>query len=137
MEQEKVRYMNNNRGSTTIEITLLMPVILLFTVLMITLLLADLQQARIHSELVVYSVEQELAKEEESRNRNNRQIKMEGTAQDKADRKEDDNIVYTSQSRFRIAVGYEIEEHLEQRIRSVEEIKRIRRWQMVGSAISE
>lgn len=129
--------MNNNRGSTTIEITLLMPVILLFTVLMITLLLADLQQARIHSELVVYSVEQELAKEEESRNRNNRQIKMEGTAQDKADRKEDDNIVYTSQSRFRIAVGYEIEEHLEQRIRSVEEIKRIRRWQMVGSAISE
>ena len=129
--------MNNNRGSTTIEITLLMPVILLVTVLMITLVLADLQQAKIHSELVVYSVEQELAKEEGSRNRKNRQIEVEGSAQDKSARKEGDNIVYTSQSWFRIAAGYDIGENLEQRIRSVDEIRRIRRWQMVGSAISE
>lgn len=129
--------MNKNRGSATIEITLLMPVIILVTVLIFTLLLAGLQQAKIHSELVVYSVEQELAKEEGSRNQNNRQVTTEETVLHSAVSEEDDCIVYASQSRFLIASGYEISERLEQRIRSVDEIRRIRRWQMLGSAISE
>ena len=136
MEQEKVRYMNNNRGSTTIEITLWMPVILLVTVLMITLLLADLQQAKMHSELVVYSVEHEMAKEEGSRNRNDRRAEEEPAVYSVVS-KEDDCVVYTSQSHYLIASGYEIGESLEQKIRSVDEIRRLRRWQLLGSAISE
>lgn len=130
----------DNQGSTTIEVSLIMPLILLVVVLIITLLLSDLQQAGIHSELVVYSVEQIISRREsvDKKNIGNHELMhVTQSIPGYTKNRQEDVFIYTGKAELELAADYAITETVEQRIREVEVEKYMRRWQMLGEAVSE
>lgn len=115
---------DHNQGSTIVEVTIWMPLVLLVTVLMITMLLSILQQSGLHSGLVVDSVEEQL--QEGSKLAASQNGRMEG-----------DVRIYSEQSSVQLALGYSVNESVEQRLRVKDVEQRIRGWQLIGDTISE
>lgn len=114
--------MKHNQGSTIIEVTLIMPVLLMMMVLFITLLLGVLQQANVHSELMYYSAEPE---------RDDKQgpsvaISVQG-----------DKKAYSQQVDVTLIEGYGISYDVTQTIRISNVEENLRRWQMLGDLVTE
>ena len=53
-KEKSRRNEKRNRGSATLEITLLMPMVLMILILILTMLISALQQAQVHGELMIY-----------------------------------------------------------------------------------
>ena len=121
-----------NRGSATVEITLLMPMILLVTVLCISLLLGEFEQVKKHMELVVYGVTSEIMGEGES----DTWLKQLGNPEIK---QREDNLlkVYYSQGEGQWVKGYGISYQAEYKMRDSNSIEKIRRWQLLGDIVSK
>ena len=121
-----------NRGSATIEITLVMPVILLVTVLCISLLLGEFEQVKKHMELVVYGVTLEITGEGDSDN----PVKQSDNPEIKQ-RKDNMIKVYYSQGEVQLVKGYGVSYQVEYKMRDSNSIERIRRWQLLGDIVSK
>lgn len=107
----------HNRGSAIVEVTLIMPVILILMVLFITMLLGGLQQAKTHASLMMEYTDESV---------------IEKTAVF-----EKDYQVYTQTVELEFVQGYPLHSIEQQIIRSTSEEERIRRWQVFGSLVSE
>jgi hypothetical protein len=115
--------MKKNSGSATLEVTMLMPVILLIMVLFLTMLLGVLHQADMHSDLVVYSARQRLESSPETETEYIRQNKG-------------DAVMYSNTSTMQFANEYALELQIEQTMRITDTDKNIRRWQLLGGIVS-
>lgn len=118
-----------NQGSMIIEITLIMPVILMFMVLFLTLLLSVLRQAEVHSALMTEYVMYEnsgAAKWEEY------DTGLEASADVVGDRR-----IYSEEANVALIQGYGISS-VEQQVVRISDIEgKLRRWQMLGELGSE
>lgn len=115
-----------NQGSAVIEVTLIMPILLLIMVLMITLLLSVWKQAEIHMKLVTYSAEQRLGGSVCTK-------EPEGMVQSA----EKDCNIYSAVSELELLSQYGISVTLNQTMRDSDTQQVLRRWQLVEAIISE
>lgn len=115
---------DKNRGSATIEVTFLMPILLFLMVLFITMLLGGYRQAKLHSDLVVYSVESGWGNRTEV-NENVRKAEQ------------NDLILYSQEDEIQFTKQYKLEFCLEQRKRISDTEEKLRRWQIFGIIISD
>lgn len=118
---KKVWLKEKNRGSAVIEVTLLMPLILLIMTVLLTMLLGGLKQAEIHSGLMHYSLSNE-------QSLNSPEIEVSNKA---------DKVIYTQVAGLTLVPGYEMlsKEQQVARVSHVEE--HLRRWQLLGNIASE
>ncbi len=113
-----------NQGSATLEVTLIMPLILLIMVLFITMLSGVYYQAELHSDLVVYSIESERENCLE-KNEDVRRIEK------------NDLFIYSQEGMIQFVKQYELEFYIEQKKRVSDTEEKLRRWQLFGNVISE
>lgn len=106
-----------NGGSTVVEVTLIMPIILMIMVLFITMLISVLQQAKIHAELMIKAVDEAV---------------LSNTILPEADKQ-----VYEQKVEVELVQGYPIisKEQIIYRNTNTEEC--LRRWQLVESFVTE
>lgn len=125
--QEKKK--GKNRGSTIIEVTLIMPMILMIMVLFITMLLSALQQAKAHAGLMITWTEEAYVDEMNSTNERRsgtNPLEQPGILQQ-------DVRVFSEEVTLEMVNGYEITSTEQQKIRITETEKCLRRWQLFGS----
>lgn len=113
-----------NHGSMIIEVTLIMPVILLLMILFITLLLSVFQQAKVHSTLMMEHTEDK--DHGGSRENDGYSVEVQG-----------DRRIYSKPVEVVLVQGYGITS-VEQQVMRVSDIEnKLRRWQLVGDMVSE
>lgn len=113
-EKEAELLSTKNRGSAVIEITLLLPLILWFMVLLITMLLGTLQQARVHSGLMItYAGIDSYGKAEAGKQ------------------------IYSETMEFCLTEGYGITSEEQQVVRNSNIEEELRRWQLVGDMVAK
>ncbi len=114
--------MKDNRGSAIIEVTLIMPILLMMMVLFITMLLGVLRQAYVHSELMYYSAESE----------NTHWITSETALSIQGDRK-----TFSRNVNIGFVQGYNISGSITQTVRVSQVEENLRRWQIIGGMAAE
>lgn len=118
----QIKRIRNNRGSTILEVTLIMPILLMMMVLFITMLLGVFQQAKIHSELMFYS-----AGQEES-NWQNSAVTLSV---------QKDKRTFSQKTSVTLVQGYDISCEVTQTVRSSSVEDNLRRWQILGDMAAE
>ena len=111
-----------NQGSAIVEVTMIMPVLLLIMVLLLSLLLGVLKQAEVHTDLMWYSISEKLQNEQSTEVI----ISTQG-----------DKIIYSQQAELTLVKGYEIVSREQQVIRVSKVEDNLRRWQLLGYIVSE
>lgn len=114
--------MKNNRGSTVVEVTLIMPILLMMMVLFITMLLGVFQQAYVHSGLMYDSAE------DESVDWDNPEIILSV----QGDRK-----TFSRNVNIEFVQGYSISSDIRQTVRISGAEEKLRRWQVIGGMAAE
>lgn len=111
-----------NQGSAIVEVTMIMPVLLLIMVLLLSLLLGVLKQAEVHTNLMRCSISEKLQNEQSTEVI----ISTQG-----------DKIIYSQQAEFALVKGYDIVSQEQQVIRVSKVEDNLRRWQLIGYIASE
>lgn len=111
-----------NQGSAIIEVTMIMPFLLLIMVLLLSLLLGVIKQAKVHTDLMWYSISENTQHEQS--------IEVKTSTQG-------DKIIYSQQAELTLVKGYEIVSQERQVIRISKVEDNLRRWQMLGYFASE
>lgn len=114
--------MKDNRGSAIIEVTFIMPILLMMMVLFITMLLGVLQQACVHSELMYYSAESENTDWDTSEVA----LSMRG-----------DRRTFSQNVNIGFVQGYNISSKITQTVRISQVEENLRRWQIIGGMAAE
>lgn len=117
-----------NQGSATIEVTLIMPVILMIMVLFISMLISVLQQAKAQSELMIQWTE-ETCKEAEQETWGMDWIRRLGVGKGLNSAKR----VYSESVSTELVNGYRIDVTQQQVIRVSATEDCLRRWQLIGN----
>lgn len=102
-----------NRGSATLEITLLMPMVLMILILILTMLIGALQQAQVHGELMIYYADVEALG------------KKTGTE------------IHEEETELQLIKGYELHSVQQQVVRYSKTQDRLRRWQVFEELFEE
>ncbi len=118
-----------NQGSMIIEVTLIMPVILMILVLLLTLLFSVFRQAEVHSALMPKYTMYENSRTEEEKGKN---TASEGKADAYGDRR-----IYSEKAEITWIQGYEISSVEQQIVRISDVEDKLRRWQMLGDLVPE
>lgn len=118
-----------NQGSMIIEVTLIMPVILMLMVLFLTLLLSVLRQAEVHSALMTEYIMYENSGAAEWEGKD---TAFEGSADVVGDRR-----IYSGEAEITLIRGYGISSVEQQVVRISDIEEKLRRWQMLGDLGSE
>lgn len=113
----------HNRGSATIEVTLIMPILLMLMTLFITMLLGVFQQAEVHSRLMYDSA---VGEEEKYQQNDSVHILF-----------QKDKIIYSQGVKVSFVRGYEVSSKEQQVSRSSNVEDNLRRWQVLGDFGSE
>ena len=117
-----------NQGSATIEVTLIMPVILMIMVLFISMLLSVLQQAKTQSELMIQWTE-ETCKAAEQKN-----LGLDWILRlDVGEGLNSTKRVYSENVSTELVNGYRIDATQQQVIRVSATEDCLRRWQLIGN----
>lgn len=117
-----------NQGSMIIEVSLIMPVILMILVLLLTLLFSVFRQAEVHSALMTkYTMYENSRTEEKGKN-----TASEGKADAYGDRR-----IYSGKAEITWIQGYEISSVEQQIVRISDVEDKLRRWQMLGDLVPE
>lgn len=111
-----------NQGSAIVEVTMIMPILLLIMVLLLSLLLGVLGQAKIHTGLMRCSISEKLQNEQSTEVI----ISTQG-----------DKIIYSQQAEFALVKGYDMVSQEQQVIRVSKVEENLRRWQLLGYIVSE
>lgn len=106
-----------NQGSAIVEVTLIMPIILMIMVLFITMLLGVLRQAETHAQLMLAYVDTD-GKEQEGKVLQDAQVYSEAVV-------------------VKLARGYEIYSEEEQILRTSVTEEKIRRWQILEGVVAK
>lgn len=102
-----------NRGSATLEITLLMPMVLMILILILTMLISALQQAQVHGELMIYYADVEALGRKTGKE------------------------IYKEETELQLVQGYELRSVQQQVVRYSETQDRLRRWQILEGLLEE
>lgn len=115
---------NKNKGGTTIEITLIMPMVLLITFLAIELMLSVYDQAHVHGDLMLISAQE---------------IKNTSVSDDGITiaEKFGDKRIFCKFSEMNVVKGYGIKKRMEQCVYLTNSSKKARGWQMLGDLLSD
>lgn len=111
-----------NQGSAIVEVTMIMPFLLLVMILLLSLLLGVLKQAEVHTDLMWYSISEKL---------------QNGKCTEVAISAQGDKIIYSQQAELTLVKGYEIVSREQQVIRVSKVEDNLRRWQLIGYIASE
>ena len=112
-KEKSRRNEKRNRGSATLEITLLMPMVLMILILILTMLISALQQAQVHGELMIYYADVEAL---------GKKTGME---------------IYEEETELQLIKGYELHSVQHQVVRYSETQDRLRRWQVFEELFEE
>lgn len=111
---------NRNQGSTIVEVTLIMSLVLVVIFLVLTMLLGVWKQAEAHADMMM--VEQDAAVKQ------NHEICTEVAG---------DRIIYSQKVCVELVRGYAVKSREYQIERKTETEQRLRRWQLFGNLLSE
>ncbi|MCM1494805.1 MAG: hypothetical protein NC089_03300 [Bacteroides sp.] len=114
--------MKGNRGSAIIEVTFIMPILLMVMVLFITMLLGVFQQAHVHSELMYYSAESKNT----DWNTSDAMLSVQG-----------DKRIYSQNVNMEFVQGYPVSGNVTQIVRVSRPEENLRRWQVIGGMAAE